>query len=134
MFSLSNIIWLFPYPEFHPVSGFFPDFSGFFSNLQVSMVLTLFLLLMDGLLLKYDTIVILFRTLSTFRIFSRIFLKSSAFNGCNHISSHNWCFTSQIWCVNLLIQNLIHFLDFFRIFLDIPQIFRFQLVWLYFFT
>ena len=54
-------------------------------------------------------------------------LKSSDFNGFYHIFS-------QIWCDNLPIRNFIRFSDFFRIFPDFPQIFKFLWFWQYFFT
>ena len=43
MVYFSNLIGQFFFPEFHPVSGFPPFFSGFSSNLQISSVLTIFL-------------------------------------------------------------------------------------------
>ena len=59
-------------------------------------------------------------------------LKSSDFNDFDNISYQNWWFTSQIWYDNLPIRNFIRFPDFFRIFPDFPQIFRFLRFWQYF--
>ena len=55
---------------------------GFFSNLQISVVLTTFLHIIDGLLLKYDMLIFFPRNLSGLRIFSgffRFFFKSQDF-------------------------------------------------------
>ena len=49
------------------------------------------------------------------RIFSgffRIFFKSQDFFSFDHISLHNWWFTSQIWYDNILFWNFIRFRDF----------------------
>ena len=58
-------------------------FLSFFSNLQISMVLTIFLHIMDTLLVKYDMMNFFpdFFPVSRFsRIFFRIFIKTSDFS------------------------------------------------------
>ena len=58
------------------------DKCPFFSNLQNSMVLTIFLHIMDSLLNKYDMLIFFCILFSGFRIFSEffpIFIKSSDF-------------------------------------------------------
>ena len=57
MVYFSNMIWWSSLPEIYPVSGFFSDFSGFSSKLQISMVWTMFLQIIDSLFIKYDMII-----------------------------------------------------------------------------
>ena len=76
--------------------------SRFFSNLEISMVLTIFLYRIDGLLLKYDMI-----------IFLSGFFSNLDFNGFDHISSQDQWFTYQISYDNFLIWIFIRFPDFF---------------------
>ena len=89
-------------------------FCGFriLLNIQISMVFMIFLHRIDGLLLKYDLIIYFSGILSGFRIFSGFFwicLKSSDFNGFDHISFQNWWFTSQIWYHKLISRILSRF-------------------------
>ena len=68
------LIWNFiRFPDFPPI------FSGLSSNLQISMLLTIFLHRIDGLIIKYDTIAIFFVTLSSICIFSCISMYFSDF-------------------------------------------------------
>ena len=67
-------------------------------------------------------------------LFLRTLLKSSGFSRFNPISSQIQCFTSKMWYDNLLFRNFIRFLDFFQIFPDFLQIFRFLQFWPYFLT
>ena len=81
---------------------------GFFSNPQISMVLTTFLHRIDGLLLKYEIIIF------------RILFKSSDSFSFDHISSRNWSFSYKIWWQNLLSG----FFRIYRIFPDFSGLLR----------
>ena len=77
-----KVLNLFFRPHFYFVSdssevidllSFFSHSSPFFSNLQNSAILLIFLYRTDGSLLKYDMMILLFWNLSGFRIFSGFF-------------------------------------------------------------
>ena len=62
----SNMLTLFSYSENYAVSGFFPEFSGFPSNLQI---LPIFLHRTNSMLLKYVMIFLFSGKLSSFQTF-----------------------------------------------------------------
>ena len=116
---------------------FFQVFSGFFSNLQISSFLTIYLYMIEGLVLKYDMIIFFFGTASGFRIFSRFSRVSLNLQ----ISSVFTIILYRIDC--LLFLNVIwkfffpKFHPVSRFFPDFPdffQISRFLWFWQYFFT
>ena len=114
------MIWWFSFPEIYPVSELFSDFSGFFRIFLKFSDLTISLVIMDSLLLKFTIMTLFSKSCSGFRIlpvlldFLQIF-KSSDFNSF-HLA-FRW-FTSQIWYVD--------FPEKFQIFPDFLQIFRFN--------
>ena len=67
IFRFQLIEWYFTYQiwyddflswKFIQFPDFFPDFPGFSSNLQISMVLTIFLEIIDSLFIKYDMMIL----------------------------------------------------------------------------
>ena len=77
MVYFSNMIWWFFFLVIYPVSGFFPDFSGFSSNLQISSQNRCF----TSLKIWYDDFRFqkFIRFSRFFPDFFRIFIKSSDF-------------------------------------------------------
>ena len=101
---------------------------GFFSIFQISVILTIVLDRMFGLLIKNDMMEFIFGNVAGFWIFSRfsrISSKSSDFNCFNHISWQNVLFISQKWYDEIHFQKFVRFLDFFP---DFLKIFWFQWV------
>ena len=112
------MIWWFSFPDIYPVSGFFPDFSGFSLNVQI-------FLWIHGLILTNDMTILFSGNLSSFHKIFRIF---SGFSSNNYISSQNRWFTSQIWYDNFPLWKFIRLPDFF------PDFFRIFIKSSYFFT
>ena len=83
-------------------------FWWFFSNLRISMVLTIFLHILDSLLIKYDMIIFL----------SGFFSDFSGFSSNLQIYSQNGFFTSHLWYNDFFPGNLSAFRIFLHMFPD----------------
>ena len=127
-FSTELIVYFSQMWYDNPFSGissgfqiFFQVFSGFFSNLQISSFLTIYLYMIEGLVLKYDMIIFFFGTASGFRIFSRfsrVSLNLQISSVFTIILYRTDCllFLNVIWNY-FFFWNFILFPDFFLIFL-----------------
>ena len=116
MVYFSNMMRWFYFPEIYPVSGFFPDISGFLLNFQISSQnewVTSHIWYDEFLFRKFIRFLDFFPDFPDFPDFS-IILKLSLKNGC--IPSH-------LWYDDFLFWKYFEVPDFFRIFFKILIIF-----------
>ena len=109
MVHFSNMIWWFSFPEIYPVSGYFPDFSGFSPNLQIFSQNKWFsshIWCDDFLFRKFVRFPDSTQFFSEFSGFFRIFIKFSDF-------FTEWIVYSHIWYYN---DFLLRIFSGFRIF------------------
>ena len=102
-------------------------FCFFFSNLLISMIWTIFLDIMDSLLIKYDMMIFFSGFSSGFWIFSgyfRIFVKFSDFIGFG--KNDTMISIYGLFLIFIRFPNFPNLLRIFRIFLIFPDFFRFS--------
>ena len=93
---------------------FFPFSSPFFSNLQISAILMIFLSRMDGLLLKYDMVILYSENLSGFRFFPRYVITMYLEQSSTKLFYIKWAISLFILFSQSTVTKTHRFIDMFE--------------------